>query len=238
MEIELRAGEPWLRVRVVVDWREEHTILRVQNRIAFRAEHALFGQPHGTLARTLYPATPEDRAKFEVAGQRFASIANDDRGVAVFTTDLYGWNALGTDTGADLGLSLLRSPLWPDPTADRGETVLEYAFVPHDAAPVSALEAAWREYALAPRVRLFEPDDDNVLVVATKVADDGDGVIVRVRECDGRAGEVRVRCGGRAREALAVDGCERALGGNATIDEERLVFTLPAFGLRAFRVRF
>ncbi len=238
MEVELREGEPWLRVRLVVDWHEERTIVRVQNRLAIRAEHALFGQPHGSLARPLYPSTAAERARFEVAGQRFASIADGERGLALLTSDLYGWSALGTDTGADLGLSLLRAPRWPDPTADRGETALAYALVPHDAAPVSALEAAWRAYALAPRVRLFEPDGDRVLVTATKPADDGDGVIVRVRECDGIAGTVRMRCGGRVREVLAVDGCERAIAGSASIDGERLVFGLAAFGLRAFRVRF
>ena len=48
-----------------------------------------------------------------------------------------------------------------------------------------ALEAAWRDYAEPDRVRLFTCDDPAVLIVATKPADDGHGIIVRVRECDG-----------------------------------------------------
>jgi hypothetical protein len=83
---------------------------------------------------------------------------------------------------------------------------------------------------------LFSCDDPAVLVVATKPADDGDGMIVRVRECDGEARRVDLRCGGRMRRATAVDACERPVAGEAHVDGELLSFVLPAFALRTFRV--
>jgi alpha-mannosidase len=85
-------------------------------------------------------------------------------------------------------------------------------------------------------VRLFTCDDPAVLVVATKPADDGNGVIVRVRECDGEARTVSLRCGGRARRAEPVDACERGIAGDAVFDGEALRFVLPAYALRSFRV--
>jgi hypothetical protein len=103
---------------------------------------------------------------------------------------------------------------------------------------ISALKQAWTTYTSEERVRLFTCDDDAVLIVATYPADDGDGVVVRVRECDGEARTVRLRCGGRMREALPVDAVERPVSGEVAIVEEDLVFELPAFALRSFLVRF
>jgi hypothetical protein len=87
-------------------------------------------------------------------------------------------------------------------------------------------------------VRLFTCEDHSVLIVATYPADDGSGVIVRVRECDGEPRRVALRCGGRMREALAVDAAERPVSGDVAIEEEELVFALGAFALRSFLVRF
>jgi alpha-mannosidase len=241
MRIALHAGEPYLRVEVAVRWSASHRILRVEHRFAIATREARFGQPHGTLVRTIVPSTPAERARFEVPAQRWVHATDGERGVAVFAPDTYGWNAVGLrGGGVRIGMSLLRAPLWPDPSADRGEHRIAYALAPTAGATVGALEAAWSGYAERDRVRLFTCDDPAVLVVATKPADDGEGVIVRVRECDGERREVRMRCGGRARSAQPVDACERPIAergaGAVAIDGEALVFVIPAFGLRTIRV--
>lgn len=239
MQISLREDEPWLRVEAAVDWRERHVLLRAEHRVALHARDVRYGQQHGTLARTAFPDTEAERAKFEVSGQRWAHVTDGEHGLAVLTPDLYGWNAVGLPAGGvRLGQSLLRAPTWPDPAADRGEQRLAWAFVPTSGAAVSALEHAWETYVAEDRVRLFTCDDPAVLIVATYPSDDGDGVIVRVRECDGESRRVALRCGGRMREALAVDAAERTIPGDASIVEEDLVFGLGPYALRSFLVRF
>jgi alpha-mannosidase len=157
--------------------------------------------------------------------------------VAILAADTYGWSAHALRRGGvRAGMSLLRSPQWPDPQADRGEHFIAYALVPTAGATIGALEAVWRDYAEPERVRLFTCDDPAVLVVATKPADDGNGIIVRVRECDGELRRVDLRCGGRMREVTAVDACERPVAGDLRVDGELLSFVLPAFSLRSFRV--
>jgi alpha-mannosidase len=239
MRVALLEDEPWLRVEVAANWHEDHVLLRAEHRVALRARDVRFGQQHGTLLRTAYPATDAERAKFEVPGQRWAHVSDGEHGLAVFTPDLYGWSGVGLEGGGvRLGTSLLRSPRWPDPMADRGEQQLAYAFVPTSGATVAALEHAWVTYAEEDRVRLFTCEDSAVLIVATYPADDGSGVILRVRECDGERRRVAVRCGGRMRDAVPVDAAERAVAGESTIVEEDLVFDLGAFALRSFLVRF
>jgi alpha-mannosidase len=239
MAISLLVDEPWLRVEIAASWNENHVLLRAEHRLALQAREVRYGQQHGSLVRTAYPATDAERAKFEVPAQRWAHVTDGEHGLAVFTPDLYGWNAVGlAGGGVRLGTSLLRAPRWPDPLADRGETRLAYAFVPTSGATISALEHAWVTYTSEERVRLFTCEEPSVLIVATYPSEDAGGVIVRVRECDGVRRRVALRCGGRMREAIAVDAVERTITGDATIVEEDLVFELGPFALRSFLVRF
>jgi alpha-mannosidase len=237
MRIALNAGEPYLRVELAVRWAATHRILRAEHRFALETTEARFGQPHGTLVRTAAPRTPAERVRFEVPAQRWVHVTDGTHGAAIFAPDTYGWSAFALRHGGiRVGMSLLRAPLWPDPSADRGEHTIAYAIAPTGGATVGDLEAAWRDYAEPDRVRLFTSDDPAVLVVATKPADDGDGVIVRVRECDGATRRDLI-CGGRMRAAESVDACERGIAGEVRVEGERLSFMLPAFSLRSFRIR-
>jgi alpha-mannosidase len=242
MLVELRRGEPFVRVTCAVHWRETHIILRMENWLAIASETVTYGSPHGTIERSARKETPMERARFEVPGQRFAAVRDERGGLAIFALDTYGWSARTLSRGGvALGHSLLRSPAWPDPDADRGEATLSWAFAPFDAGVgIGALERAWERFAYEPQVRLFESDDDAVLVAAVKPAADGDGIVVRARECDGTPRELRLRCGARMRSVEPVDGLERPLhdASGASIEGERLVAKIGAFGLRSFRVRF
>ncbi len=239
MRIELLDGEPFLRVELDVDWHARRTLLRVENRFAVEADDVTYGSPHGTIVRSAQRGTPEERAKFEVPGQRFAAVRDArGEGAACFSLDTYGWSALSQAGEIALGHSLLRGTVWPDPDADVGSHRLSYAFAPLGSASTGALERAWLRFAHEPRVRLFTTQDENVLVVACKPAEDRDGAIVRVRECNGEARSVRLRSGARVASAHAVDALERAVQTAVSIESETLVFELNAFELRSFRVRF
>ncbi|HEY9180133.1 MAG TPA: glycoside hydrolase family 38 C-terminal domain-containing protein, partial [Candidatus Baltobacteraceae bacterium] len=199
MHVTLLAGEPFVRVDLQVDWRERHTLLRVENWLPVQTDRITYGSPHGSITRTARRDTPAERAKFEVPGQRYALARDGARsGTAIFALDTYGWSArVLPKGGVQIGHSLLRGTSWPDERADVGEHRFSYAFVPFSGVGTAALERAWVRFAHEPRVRLFACEEDNVLVAACKPAHDGNGVIVRVRECDGVACDVSLRCAAR-----------------------------------------
>jgi len=239
MRIELRDGERSLRVELDVDWRARRTLLRVENRFAVQTGEVTYGSPHGTLVRSALRNTPAERAKFEVPGQRFAAVRDArGEGAAILSLDTYGWSALSQGSEIALGHSLLRGTTWPDPEADIGSHRLAYAFAPVRSISIGALERAWIRFAHEPRVRLFTSENQSVLVVACKPAEDRDGAIVRVRECDGQACSARLRSGARVAAAHAVDALERRIENPVAIENETLVFDLKAFELRSLRVRF
>ena len=140
--------------------------------------------------------------------------------------------------GLRLGHSLLRGTTWPDPRADAGEHHFTWAFAPLQGESTGTIERWWERFAGESSVRLFSGDDGGVTVAACKPAEDGDGAIVRLRECDGNGREFRLRCGARMRSVETVDALERPIAGEVRIEGEEIVATIPAFGLLAFRVRF
>jgi alpha-mannosidase len=240
MCVALYEGEPFLRVDIDVDWRERRTLLRVENWLPIQTDRVTYGSPHGTIARSALAQTPAQQAKFEVPGQRFAAAHDaSGAGLALFALDTYGWSARALPGGGvRLGHSLLRGTTWPDERADLGEQRLSYAFAPFSGVGIGELERAWEQFAHEPRVRLFSSDDPAVLVAACKPAHDGDGVIVRVRECDGAAREATLRCAARMTHAAAADALERPLDRAVRIEAEHLRFDLQPYELRTLRVRF
>src|SRR5579875_3161921 len=192
------------------------------------------------MGRSPDPRDPAGGAEGEVPAQRFAAITDaEGDGFALFVPEVYGWSVRGLRAGGvDVGISLLRGRHRSDPAADLGEARFTFALAPLRRAPVSAIERAWRLFVQDERVALFSPVDESVIVVATKPADDGDGVVVRVRECDGESRRARLYCAGRAREAIADDALERQVADDVRLEDGHLVFTIGPYALRAFRVRF
>lgn len=240
MRIALHAREPFLRVALEGVWNEAHRLLRCENSLKVAATETIYGTPHGSIRRSARNDTPEQRAQFEVPAQRYAFVREETgAGLALLSLDTYGWNASSLPGGLiHLGHSLLRAPRWPDPAADRGEQHLEYAFAPFSSITVGAVERTWRAYAHAPSPRLFSPQDEGVLVVGCKPAHDGDGVVLRIRECDGRQRSAQILCAGRPRSVVAIDALERPAAQSVSLRGQAVAAEIGAYALRSFRVCF
>lgn len=109
------------------DWWEEKTMLKVAFPLNIYDTVATFEIPYGTIQRSTQWRSSWDSAKVEVPAQRWADLSQDDYGVSLLNRSKYGYDVKGNV----MRLSLLRSPKWPDPTADRGKHSMEYALYPH-----------------------------------------------------------------------------------------------------------
>jgi hypothetical protein len=98
--------------------------------------------------------------------------------------------------------SLLRSPVWPDPKADKGHQHFSYALYPHDGDWRSALTVRHGyEYnyqlnarqvqshtgVLPPAHSFVSVEPENLILTAMKKAEDSDALILRFYESAGRA---------------------------------------------------
>jgi alpha-mannosidase len=132
---------PYLRISTEVDWQETQILVKATFPLTVSAPQATYEIPFGAIHRPTDPRTPEDKAKWEVPALRWADLsqgqetesqgtADQDthrRGVSILTDYKHGFDA----TPNQLRLTLLKAPLWPDPTADRGQQRFTYAIYPH-----------------------------------------------------------------------------------------------------------
>ncbi|GAC1443449.1 MAG: alpha-mannosidase [Chloroflexota bacterium] len=209
-DIRLWANSPRVEFRTTLDWHDRRWLLKARFPLAVRANHATFETAFGVLQRPTHRNTSWESARFEVAGHRFADLSEPDYGVALLNDGKYGHHALGNE----LGLSLLRSPIYPDPLADEGIQTFTYALYPHRGTVYEGGVLAEAEdlnrplLALPVRAHAQGPVNDLALVRdgvtwqalrldglplalgSLKVAEDGGRLVLRTYEPGGARGSV------------------------------------------------
>jgi alpha-mannosidase len=110
-----------------VDWWEDKTMLKVEFPLTVRDTEAVYEIPYGSIERSTQRDTKWNKSRFEVSAIRWADVSNNGYGVSLLNNSKYGYDVKDNV----MRLSLLRSPKWPDPTADRGEHQIDYSLYPH-----------------------------------------------------------------------------------------------------------
>ena len=109
------------------DWWEDHTMAKLAFPLAISDTVATYETPYGTIRRSTQMRNSIEQAQVEVPAARWADVSTDESGVSLINSAKYGYDIKGNT----MRLSLLRSPKWPDPTADRGKHVISYSLYPH-----------------------------------------------------------------------------------------------------------
>ncbi|MEJ5351180.1 MAG: glycoside hydrolase family 38 C-terminal domain-containing protein [Melioribacteraceae bacterium] len=110
-----------------VEWWEDKTMLKVSFPLNVYDTLATYEIPFGMIKRSTTLKAQLDKGKWEVNAQKWADLSDDNFGIALLNKSKYGYDTKGNV----MRLSLLRSPKWPDPTADRGNHSFEYSLYPH-----------------------------------------------------------------------------------------------------------
>ena len=218
-EIRLWAGSPRIDFHTTFDWHDRRWLLKARFPLAVRAPRATFETAFGVVERATHRNTSWEQARFEVAAHRFVDLSEPGYGAALLNDGRYGHHAIGSE----LGISLLRSPFWPDPLADEGTQELTYSLLPHAGGwheggvlaeaedlnrPLLARPVAGEEASLRPLAVEGLP----VALGGLKALEDGGGLALRVWEPQGARGPVdagaarRVARGRHARPARAPGG--------------------------------
>ncbi|MBK1986747.1 alpha-mannosidase [Sphaerospermopsis aphanizomenoides BCCUSP55] len=127
----LQTGSPLLTIKNTVNWQENQVLVKTAFYLNLHAEFATYEIPCGAIRRPTNPQTPAEQAKWEVTALRWADLTADTEtgkyGCSLLNDCKYGYDAKTNQ----LRLTLLRSPNWPDPKADRGKHEFTYALYPH-----------------------------------------------------------------------------------------------------------
>jgi alpha-mannosidase len=123
----LLAGSRRLDVVTRIDWHERQVYLQARFPLAIHTHEATYETMYGVVRRPTHRNTSWDAARYEVSAHRFADMSEPGYGVALLNDGKYGHSGHGNV----LTLSLLRGPLYPDPTADEGAHVFTHSLLPH-----------------------------------------------------------------------------------------------------------
>ncbi len=208
--VSLNAYSNHLDFQTTIDWREEHTLLKVAFPVNLLSPSATFDIQFGNVERPTHRNTSWDWARFESVGHKWVNLSESGYGVSLLNDCKYGYDVHDNV----LRLSLLRSPTKPDAEADQGKHEFTYSLL---ATPYYSIGETIREgYLLNDPAQVFlvEGTDSNnklelntlsiyiskahmnsVIIETVKAAENGEGLIVRLYETIRARGNAQIYFG-------------------------------------------
>ena len=249
-EIQLYAGMDRVDIVNDFDWHETHVLLKAAFPLAASSAEATYEIPFGTIDRPTTRNNTWEEAKFEVPALRWADLGDGQHGFSLINESKYGYDAKGNV----LRLSLLRSPVWPDPDADRGHHHFSYSLYPHAGDwkksltirrgyefnyKLRAIQVVAHGGSLPPQHSFVAVQEDNVVLTALKKAEDCDGLLLRFYEWAGKGGNVRISVPAGATSATLTNLMERPEGTVLSIDSDgRVIVPVRPFEIVSVRVDY
>lgn len=186
-----------------VDWHETHELLKAAFPLAASSSEATYEIPFGSIQRPTTRNNSWEKAKYEVPAQRWADLGDGQRGFSLINDCKFGYDARGNV----LRLTLLRSPTWPDPNADRGHQHFSYALYPHAGTwkqamtvrhgfdfnyKLSAEQVESHTGDMPARHSFVSVTPDNVVMTAMKKAEDSNALVFHLYEWAGKSGNITI----------------------------------------------
>lgn len=221
-DIVLWEGMPRVDVQMSADWWEDHVLLKADFPVAVRNDKATFEIPYAFISRPTGRTTDWEKARYEVPAIRWFDLSDDQYGVSLINENKYGCDV----EGSLMRLTLLRSPLDPDPMADKGKHQFSYSLYPHrgtwrDAATVQ--KGYEFNYPLLTRFvdahagelpaafSFFKAEPGNIVLSAVKKAEDRASLVLRLYEAEGKPTEAKLTFFRKPKEVYVLDLMENRL---------------------------
>ncbi|MGA3104945.1 MAG: glycoside hydrolase family 38 C-terminal domain-containing protein [Terriglobales bacterium] len=248
-DISIYSGLNRVDVANEIDWHETHVLLKAAFPLAASGAEATYEIPYGSIER---PTTRNNRfeaAKFEVPALRWADLGDGNHGFSLINESKYGYDAKGNT----LRISLLRSPTWPDPDADRGHHNFSYSLYPHSGDwrqaltvrrgyefnyKLSAMQVDAHEGTLPATHSFVDIKAANVVLTAMKKTEDGNGLLFRFYEWAGKTGNVTIVVPPGATDATLTDLMERPQGSAIPVTENQVSLPVHPFEIVSVRVNY
>ncbi|HEV2277444.1 MAG TPA: glycoside hydrolase family 38 C-terminal domain-containing protein [Acidobacteriaceae bacterium] len=248
-DIVLETGSDEAVVVNDIDWHETHVLLKAAFALAAMSPFATYEIPYGTIERPTTRNNSWEKARFEVPAQRWADEGDGQHGFSVINDSKYGYDGVGNL----LRLTLLRSPVWPDPNADRGHQHFTYALYPHAGDwkqamtvrhgyeynyPLHAMQVEAHTGPLPAEHSFVAVGPDHVVLTAMKKAEDSHALIFHLYEWAGKGGSIELRVPPGATGAAETNLLEKPQGGALPVSGDRVTVPVRPYEIVAVRVDY
>lgn len=233
-----------------VDWKEEQVFLKAYFPVDVHASEASYEIQFGSVKRPTHTNTEWDFARFEAPGHKWADLSEGDYGVAILNDCKYGYDIHENV----MGLSLLKSAVRPDETADRKMHHFTYSLFPHggDAQKGDVTKAAadlnvpvltvpvpktagGSDFSCGSFVRT---DSDHIMIDTVKQSEDQKAFIIRLYEYKNQKDDkVTLTFGRDVQKAAETNLCEEEEKELPTA-ADKISFAMGCFEIKTFKVYF
>lgn len=121
-KISLFSNSKIIEVRSLIDWKDKGYLLKNWLKPSFKCEGYFAEIPFGYIKRLGYLGDSFEKAKFEAPALRWAALDCKNCFIAFISDSMHGYSFFNNS----LGLSLLKSPIFPNPWSDLGLQNLKY----------------------------------------------------------------------------------------------------------------
>ncbi len=248
-DITLYAGADTVNVVNDIDWHETHVLLKAAFPLAASAPMATYEIPYGTIQRPTTRDNIWEQARFEVPALQWADLGDGQHGFSLINESKFGYD----DRDNVLRLTLLRSPIWPDPDADRGHQNFSYELYPHGGTWQQALtERQGYQYNYNLKAMQVEAhtgsqpaehsylsvEPENVVLTAVKKAEDNDGLIFHVVEWAGKESNVTFTVPPGATAATETNLMETSTGAPLALSANKVTIPIHPYEILSIRVDY
>ncbi len=196
------AGSRRIEFDTYVDWKEHQHLLKVHFPVDIHSDEATFDIQFGNVTRKVHANTSWDKARFESCGQKWMDLSEGHYGVSLLNDCKYGHSV----KDGNMAITLIKSGIEPNPVTDQEEHYFTYALYPHAGTWRSGgtVKEAYKLNQPALSVNGGVPgtqnsfvsvDKDNVILETVKRAEDGEGVILRMYECENALTKAFIKLG-------------------------------------------
>ena len=110
-----------------IDWHEHQILLKSLFPLDIHTNEATFEIQYGNVTRPTHYNTSWDAARFEVCHHKWMDVSEDDFGVSFLNDCKFGCHV----HDGVVGLTMLKSALYPNPDADKERHQFTYSIFPH-----------------------------------------------------------------------------------------------------------
>jgi len=239
-DISLDAGADTVQISNDIDWHETHVLLKAAFPLAATSNKATYEIPYGSIERTTLRNNSWEKAQFEVPALSWADLGDAKQGLSILNDSKYGYDAAGNT----LRITLLRSPTWPDPDADRGPQHFVYALYPHTGSwkqaqtvhrgyelndPLKAQQVFSHTGTLTAEHSWASIENPNVTLTAIKKAEDADALIFRMYEWAGTPTSVKLHIPPGATYAIETNLMEKPEGEHLPLTNDTITIPIKPY---------
>lgn len=230
-----------------VDWHETQVLLKAAFPVDLHTDKATYEIQFGNVERPTHWNTSWDTARFEVCGQKWADLSEDNYGVSLLNDCKYGHDI----KDGNMRLTLLKSGIEPNKEADRGEHNFVYSIYPHNGdwkkantpqmayslnIPLYTKVEEAHKGQLPNQLSMLKINEPNVIIETIKKAEDSDHIIVRMYECFNKRTNVKVELYKELAQVIECNLMERNLE-EITPQGNSFTFQIQPYEIKTFKIK-